>query len=138
MFLIEVNTNFRSGGNGRMAWGSGSLCYFYLLDRKVKEFMQRNLQSLGNLVDHAGGDVVFSPFNPPDLFAGISNGESKLFLGHILCQSKLAHPVSKGFQKIFVYHILHIQVWKFKKRLESPCMGYFWVFDYFCSKKDRL
>lgn len=126
----------RSGGSDRMVWRLGSLCHSFLVDWKLKQFMKRNFQSLGNLIDHAGGDIVFSPLNPPDLFAGISNTKAQIFLGHFFGQSQLADPVSKGIQKIFVYHILHIQEWQFKKNHKSPYMGYFDVFDYFWSDKE--
>lgn len=97
----------------------------------MKEFVQRNLQRLGNLIDHTGRNIVFTSFNTPDLFAGIPNKKSQVFLGHIPGQSQFAHPVSKGIQEIFVYHILHIQEWRFHKNRKSPCMGYFYDFDYF-------
>lgn len=120
-----------SGGSGRMVWRLRFPCHSFLFDRKMKEFVQRNFQSLGNLVDHAGGNIVFPSFNTPDLFAGISNKKSQVFLGHVPGQSQLPHPVSKGIQEIFVYHILHIQEWRFHKNHKSPYMGYFSVFDYF-------
>lgn len=135
MKIEGAHNNYWSGGSGQMVWGPASPCHFLLFDRKVKKFIQRNFQSLGNLVDHAGGHIVFSPLNPPDLFTGIPNKKSQVFLGHFSCQSQFAHPVSKGIQEIFVYHILHIQEWKFKNNHKSPCMGYFCDFDYFCSDK---
>jgi hypothetical protein len=137
MKLEKAHDNYWSGGSGRMVWGLRFPCHSFLFDRKMKEFADRNLQSLGNLIDHAGGDIVFSPFYTPDLFAGISNKKSQVLLGHIPGQSQFAHPVSKGIQEIFVYHILHIQEWRFNKNRKSPCMGYFYVFDYFWSKKKR-
>jgi len=127
--LKRIYNKYWPGGSGRMVWGPASLCHSFLFDRKVEKFIQRNFQSLGNLVDHASGHIVFSPFNPPDLFAGISNEKSQILLRHFSCQSQFAHPVSKGIQEIFVYHILHIQEWKFKNNLKSPYMGYFYVFD---------
>lgn len=108
-------------------------CFSFLLNRKVKKLVQRNLQSLGNLVDHAGSYVVFTPFNSPDLLTGISNKKTKVFLGHIFSQSQLSHPVSKGIQKIFVYYILHIQEWRFIKNQKSPYMGYFMFLTIFGS-----
>lgn len=138
MIFEEQKGKDRSGGSDRMVWRSDSPCHSFLLDRKVKKFIQWNLQSLGNLIDHAGGNIVFSPFNAPNLFTGISNTKSQFFLGHISGQSQLAHPVSKGIQEIFVYHILHIQEWRFKENHKSPYMGYFCVFDYFWSKKANL
>lgn len=138
MKLKKIYDNYWSGGSDRMSSGPASLCHFVLFDWKMKKFTHGNLQSLGNLVDHAGAYVVFTPFNPPNLFAGISNKKSQILLRHFSRQSQFAHPVSKGIQEIFVYHILHIQEWKFKNNHKSPCMGYFCVFDYFCSKKEGL
>lgn len=131
MNLEKEHADYWSGGSDRMVWGSRFPCHSFLFDRKMKKFIQRNLQSLGNLIDHAGRDIVFSPFNTSDLFAGVSNKKSQVLLGHIPGQSQLAHPVSKGIQEIFVNHILHIQEWRFHKNHKSPCMGYFGVFDYF-------
>lgn len=131
MKLAKAHAGYWSGGSGRMVRGSQFLRHSFLFNRKMKKFAHWNLQSLGNLIDHAGGNIVFAPFNTPDLFAGISDEKSQVFLGHISGQSQFAYPVSKGIQEIFVYHILHIQEWRFHKNHKSPCMGYFCVFDYF-------
>lgn len=136
--LRKTYDYFQPGRSNPMASRSVFLRHCFLLDRKVKKLIQRNLQSFGNLIDHASSHIVFPAFNPSDLLTGISNNKSKVLLGHISCQSEFAHPVSKGFQKIFVYHILHIQEWKFQKDHKSPCMGYFCVFDYFCFWKEAL
>ncbi|MNY32012.1 hypothetical protein D3C86_1662010 [compost metagenome] len=131
----KTHSNNWSGGSGRMVWEPRFLCHSYLFDRKLKKLIHWNLQSLGNLIDHAGSHIIFAPFNSPDLFTGIPHEESKVLLCHIPGQSQLPHPVSQGIQKIFVYHILHIQEWRFIKNHKSPYMGYFGVFDYFWSKK---
>jgi hypothetical protein len=131
MNFEKEHADYWSGGSGRMVWGSRFPCHAFLFDRKMKKFVQRNVQSLGNLIDHAGRNIVFSSFDTSDLFAGVSNKKSQIFLGHIFGQSQLADPVSKGIQEIFVNHILHIQEWRFHKNHKSPCMGYFYVFDYF-------
>ena len=125
MDFKKEHANYWSGGSGRMVWGSRFPCRSFLFDRKMKKFMQRNFQSLGNLIDHAGRNIVLSSFNAPDLFAGVSNKKSQVFLGHVSGQSQLSYPVSKGIQEIFVYHILHIQEWRFRKNHKSPYMGYF-------------
>lgn len=132
-----VHSHYWSGGSDRMVWEPRFLCHSFLVDRKIVQFTHGNIQSLGNLIDHAAGDIVFSPFNPPDLFAGIPNTKSQFFLGHFLGQSQLTHPVSKGIQEIFVYHILHIQEWWFMKDRKSPYMGYFDVFDYFWTDTEK-
>ena len=108
----------------------------FLFHRKLEKFAQRNFKGLGNLIDHARAHIVFPAFNSPDLLPGIAHEKPQVFLGHVPGQSQLSHPVSQGIQKIFVYHILHIQVWKFKKRLESPYMGYFMVFIIFGKKRN--
>lgn len=136
--IAKVSVNDWSGGSGRMVWGVKSLCHSLLVDGELKKFTQRNLQGFGNLVNHGSSDVIFSPFNASDLLTGISNAKTQFLLRHFSSQSQLSHPVSQGIQKIFVYHILHIQVWRFKKQCKSPCMGYFYVFDYFWQKKKRL
>lgn len=127
-----------SGGSGRMVRESRFLCHSLLRDRELEKFAHRNVQFDGNFVDHRGGDIVFSAFNPPDLLPGISHLMPQFLLGHLSGQSQLAHPDSQGVQKILVYHFLHIQVWQFKNTLKSPCMGYFYVFDYFWPEKKRL
>ena len=135
MKLKNTANHYRLDESGRISRETKSGWYSFVSDRKVKKFIQRNLQSLGNLIDHASGHIIFPSLNSPNLFTGISNKKSQVLLGHFSCQSQFPHPVSKGIQKIFVYHILHIQEWKFKKDHKSPYMGYFYVFDYFCLKE---
>lgn len=81
----------RLGESGRMVRGRLSPCHFSLFDRKIKKFMHRNAQSFGNLIDHAGGYIVFSPFDPPDLFAGIPHNKAQVFLSQIFGQSQLTY-----------------------------------------------
>ena len=138
MILKRTYNKYWSGGSGRMVWEPRFLCHSYLFDRKLKKLIHWNLQSLGNLIDHTGSHIIFSSLNPPDLFPGVSHDVPQVLLSHIPGQSQLPHPVSQVIQKIFVYHILHIQEWRFIKNHKSPYMGYFSVFDYFWSDKKEL
>ena len=140
MTIKAIDCRYWSGGSGPMVWMHRHLCHCYLLYLKIKEFVQRNLQSFGNLIDHAGGHIMFSTFDTTDLFTGISHKESQIFLRHISGQSQFAHAPPQSNQKIFVYHILHIQEWWFIKNSKSPYMGYFLLFlikEVMC-RKDRV
>lgn len=131
-----MNCKYWSSEGGLMGWRQKPLCHYYLLYRKIKEFIQRNLQSFGDLIDHASGHIMFSTFDTTDLFTGISHNESQIFLRHIPGQSQFAHAPPQSNQKIFVYHILHIQEWWFIKNTKSPFMGYFMFFVIFEQRRN--